>query len=258
MKLSPVMKITTAAMLMGLAIIFNKLLVIQIPPFIRIGIAAVPIMMSSVLLGPVYGFFVGAIADVLGYFMFDTSNFPYSPFVTISFVILGVLPYFLLMLTRKLRYQKHPIPYSYVLMGAIWTFLLVFILMNDSVTVSGHTYQIDLLWKILIPIISAVVFGFFTWFIYYLNRRFQKKVLDYPSCPSPHEIAFMVLLLHILVNIVWGSFWKSIFFQMDFMTIFFVQSIILIFSFPIDTMLLTTVFMTYYRYVDKARSNKVE
>ena len=142
MKLSPVMKITTAAMLMGLAIIFNKLLVIQIPPFIRIGIAAVPIMMSSVLLGPVYGFFVGAIADVLGYFMFDTSNFPYSPFVTISFVILGVLPYFLLMLTRKLRYQKHPIPYSYVLMGAIWTFLLVFILMNDAVTVGGHTWDI--------------------------------------------------------------------------------------------------------------------
>lgn len=258
MKLSPVMKITTAAMLMGLAIIFNKLLVIQVPPFIRIGIAAVPIIMSSVLLGPIYGFFVGGAADVLGYFMFDTSHFAYTPFATISFVVIGVLPYFLLLLTRKLRYQKRPIPYSYLLMGAIWAFLLAFILMNDSVTVGGHTYEIDLLWKILIPAIAAVVFGFFTWFIYYLNRKFQKKVLDYPSCPSPHEIAFLVLVVHILVNVVWGSFWKSMFFQMDFMTIFFVQSIVLMFSFPIDSLLLTTVFMTYYRYVDKARSNKVE
>jgi len=258
MKMSPVLKITTAAMLMCLAIIFNKLIVLNIPPFIRIGIGSLPVIFASIILGPIYGGAVGALADVLGFFLFDTSGYPYTPFVTISAIVLGVLPYFLILATKKLRYQKRPLPLSYILMGAIWVFLLVFVLMTDSVTISHVTYTIDLLWKILIPVLSAVVFGLFTLFIYFMNRYFQKRVLDYCNCPSPHEIAFLVLLLDIIVNIFWGSFWKSLFFNVDYMVVWFSQAIILVFAFPIEALILTFLFMTYYRYVDKARSNKVD
>jgi len=263
MKLSPVLKITTAAMLMCLAIIFTQLIVLDIPPFIRIGIGALPVIFASVILGPIYGGVVGALADVLGFFLFDRSGYPYTPFVTISGIILGVLPYFVFLVTKKLRYQKKPWPLSYLLMISIWTFLLVYVLTAGQVTLrldanTMVTYVFDIYWKVLTPIVTAVVFGLFTLFIHFSNRYFQKRILDLANCPSPHEVAFLVLLLEILVNIIWGSVWKSVFFHADFMVILFLQGLILVLAFPVKTFILNYLFMIYYRYVDKARSNKVD
>jgi riboflavin transporter len=251
-------RITTGALLIGLAIIFEKLLVIQIPPFIRIGIGSIPVIMSSILLGPVYGAMVGASADVIGYFAFDITGFPYTPFVTISFIILGILPHYLFKLTKRLRYQKKPLPIVYGLIGIIWVFLSIYVWTNDEITTGGQLYQLDIYWKVLLPILSALIFSGLIFLIYLINHRFQRKIVTYPNCPSPHEIAFVVLVIEIIVHIFWGSFWKSIFFNIDFMIVWFTQALILIIAFPVKTFLLNYVLMTYYRYIDKARTNRID
>jgi ECF transporter S component (folate family) len=251
-------RITTGALLIGLAIIFEKLLVIQIPPFIRIGIGSIPVIMASVILGPLYGAIVGASADVIGYFAFDITGFPYTPFVTISFIMLGILPHYLFRLTKRIRYQRKPIPIVYGLIGMIWLFLSIYVWVNDEITTGGQLYQLDIYWKILLPLLSGLLFSVLMFVIYLINQRFQQKILTYPNCPSPYEISFAILVIEIIVHIFWGSFWKSIFFNIDFMIVWFTQALILIAAFPIKTFLVNYALMTYYRFVDKARTNKSE
>jgi len=250
--------ITLSALMIGLGLIFERLIVISIPPMIRIGIGSIPVIISSVILGPIYGAFIGASVDVLGFFVFDTSGFPYTPFVTISFVLMGVLPYFLFKLTTWMRFKKKPFPITYGVLGLIWAFILVYVLLNDTIKITSVTYAIDIYWKVLIPIISFIVFAAFSVFVYLVNRYFQKKVLFYPKCPSPHEVAFVVLVIEIIVHMLWGSFWKGIFFNVSPLVVFFVQSVVLIIAFPIKTLALNYVLMAYYRYIDRARSDQVE
>ena len=253
-----IQNITLSALLIGLGVIFERLFVINIPPFIRIGIGSIPVILSSVILGPIYGGFIGASVDVLGFFVFDTSGFPYPPYVTISFILMGVLPYLLLKLTSWMRYKKKPFPISYILLGLIWVFTLVYVLTQTSVRISGVVYEIDLFMKVFIPIISFLVFGGFSVFVYYMNRYFQRKITDYPSCPSPHEGAFVILVVEILIHMVWGSIWKAQFFGLDVLMVLFVQSVVLIFSFPVKTFVFNYVLMAYHRYIDKTRSDYYE
>lgn len=157
-----------------------------------------------------------------------------------------------------MRYKKRPLPITYMLLGAIWVFLLVYVLVNDSIVIQRVTYAIDIYWKVLIPVLSFIVFAAFSVFVYLLNRYYQKKVLFYPKCPSPHEAAFVVLIIEMAVHMVWGSIWKGIFFEVSPLVVFFVQSVVLIISFPIKTFVLSYVLMSYYRYIDRARSDHVE
>ncbi len=258
MKNKIIRNITLSAVLIDLAIIFEKLLVIQIPPFIRIGIGSIPVILSSVVLGPIYGAVIGVSADVLGFFFFDTSGFGYSIFPTISFFLMGVLPHFLFKFSCWMRYKKRPFPITYILLGLVWIFILVYVLLFDSVRVTGVVVPLDLTMKITLPIVSGLVFAGFSWFVHYLNRHFQRKILTFPVCPSPHEVAFVILVLELLIHIVWGSIWKGIFFEVDPLMVFFVQSVILTVSFPIKTFVLTYVLTSYHRYIDKERTQHHE
>lgn len=250
--------ITVAAMLIALTIIFEKLIVIQLPPFIRIGIGSIPVVLGSIVLGPLFGAVIGVTADVVGFFLFDITGYAYTPFVTISFLLLGVLPFYLFKLTKMMRYQKKPWPIGYALLAVIWAFMVIFVFTQTSVRVTGTVYQIDLSWKIFLPIISAVVFIIFSFFIYFNNRYFQKKVLFFPKCPSPHEVSFVILVMEIIINIIWGSIWKNIFFGVPLLAVLFAQSVILIFTYPVKTFIVNYVLMTYYRYVDQTRSDSIE
>lgn len=250
--------ITLSALMIGLGIIFERLIVINIPPFIRVGIGSIPVILSSVLLGPLYGAFIGASVDVLGFFVFDITGFPYTPYVTISFILMGVLPYFLLKLSSFMRYKKMPFPISYILLAVIWSFLLIYVINNETVRISGTYYPIDIAMKVLIPIISFIVFAGFSVFIYLSNRYFQKRIMFYPKCPSPHESAFVILVVEIVVHMIWGSMWKSWFFGLDTLMVLFIQSVILIFTFPVKTFVFNYVLMAYHRYIDKTRSDHVD
>ncbi len=250
--------ITLSALMIGLGVIFERLIVINIPPFIRIGIGSIPVILSSVLLGPIYGAFIGASVDILGFFVFDITGYPYTPYVTISFILMGVLPYLLFKASAFMRYKKRPFPLSYIILGLIWLFLLIYVLTQSSVRISGTNYNIDIYMKVLIPIISFLVFTGFSIFIYFSNSYFQKRIMLYPKCPSPHESAFVILILEIFVHMMWGSVWKSWFFGLDILMVLFIQSVILILTFPIKTLVLNYVLIAYHRYIDKARSDRVD
>ena len=80
-KLPLTQKICLAGLLTALATILQKVLAINYLaalPYFRISFGApAVIVFASIFLGPFYGAAVGAFSDILGYFAFDMSTFPY-------------------------------------------------------------------------------------------------------------------------------------------------------------------------------------
>ena len=55
-----------SAVLIAMSIVFTRFFSINIGTSIRIGFGRFPIMLASIYYGPIFGLFVGAIADFLG------------------------------------------------------------------------------------------------------------------------------------------------------------------------------------------------
>ncbi|HHU78375.1 MAG: folate family ECF transporter S component [Caldicoprobacterales bacterium] len=66
---------------------------------IRLGFGEIPVILSGIMLGPVYGAITGALADLIGY-PFNPMG-PYFPGFTLSSALTGLLPGLMSLLFRK-------------------------------------------------------------------------------------------------------------------------------------------------------------
>lgn len=80
----------TAALLSAMSIVLGKFLQIPIGISIRISFESLPIILSSVLLGPVFGLLSGLVADLIGCLI---AGYSVNPIITIGCSLMGVLPY---------------------------------------------------------------------------------------------------------------------------------------------------------------------
>ena len=78
------------ALLAAISIVLTRFLVVYLSSSVRISFGNIPILLASLLLGPVAGGFTGAVADLLGATLF--SPFGYYPPLTLPPVLVGVLP----------------------------------------------------------------------------------------------------------------------------------------------------------------------
>ena len=89
------------ALLIALEIIFTRFLSIQ-TPVLRISFAFVPLALTGILYGPLYGFMVGLTADILGMILFSTGGF--HPGITLVTALTGMV--YGLLLHRKQGEEK--------------------------------------------------------------------------------------------------------------------------------------------------------
>lgn len=128
---------------------------------IRIGLGPLPLIMSGVLWGPAAGFFVGAVADIVGYVISPMGA--YLPQITLTTALTGALPALVLKLTG---YSERPgigklagaifvgqlitslilVPYFlYTLVGMLWRPLFVPRLLAFLIHVPTYTFLIHYL-----------------------------------------------------------------------------------------------------------------
>jgi ECF transporter S component (folate family) len=112
-------KIVFAAMFISINVILTHVFSIQ-TPFIRIDLGFLPIVIFSILVGPVAGAVVAAISDVLGCLIFSPGMF--YPGFTLSAFTSGMI-YGLYFFNKKISINR-------VILASITVFLLVDLCMN--------------------------------------------------------------------------------------------------------------------------------
>ncbi|MDY0100542.1 MAG: ECF transporter S component, partial [Bacilli bacterium] len=144
MKLDHVQKITLSGILLALIIIFTRFLAIQyIPflPFIRISIGPALIIFSSILLGPLYGGLLGGLSDLLGILLVpNPQGFMINPFIILLYTVLGIVPYFVFKLIKKVKSQKKLALSFYISLFVIWVFIFLFLMFNHEITLYEKVY----------------------------------------------------------------------------------------------------------------------
>ena len=78
------------ALFAAISIILTRFLVIYLSDSVRISFGMIPVILASLLLGPIAGAFTGGVADILGSVLF--SPLGWYPPLTISPIIVGILP----------------------------------------------------------------------------------------------------------------------------------------------------------------------
>ena len=87
-------KLVYASILIALSIIFTRLLSVRIAlggvEGIRIGLGGLPVVFAGIALGPLAGGIVGALGDLIGFFINPMG--PYMPHFTLTSFLTGFLP----------------------------------------------------------------------------------------------------------------------------------------------------------------------
>lgn len=77
-------------MLAALSIILGKVLKIAVGDTIRISFESLPVILSSLFLGPYFGMATGLVADLVGCLIV---GYAVNPFITAGCVLMGLLPF---------------------------------------------------------------------------------------------------------------------------------------------------------------------
>ncbi|NLW70671.1 MAG: folate family ECF transporter S component [Eubacteriaceae bacterium] len=99
-KSNKTLKLVRAALFAAIALALKPLSVYLLP-VARLSIFPVPVLISGIVLGPVWGAAVGVVTDVVGYLFFDTTGAALNPLLTIEFAVIGAVPGLIFMLFKK-------------------------------------------------------------------------------------------------------------------------------------------------------------
>ncbi len=252
-KLPIVQKIALAGLFTALACILNKVVAINyitMVPFVRVSFGGpAVIIFASLLLGPLFGGLVGGLSDILGYFIFDIRAFPYAPWITITYILLGMLPYFIFWLVKKIKNKTVMASITYGVMGLLFVLLSLFIVLNDSIVWFSHTYTLNLALKISLPILMFILFVFIIVFNILFEKSFKKRT-DVNKLPfNIYQLSFALFIIEIVIMVIFGSFMKSILFGVELYPIIVLfQSMTMFFNIPINTFIISYIILITRRY----------
>ena len=244
--LQPIQKICLAGLFMALAVIMQKVVAINyiaVAPFIRVSFCGPAlIIFASILLGPIYGALVGMGSDLLGYLIFDPRTYPPFLQITAIYTLLGFVSYYVFSFVMSFKNRKVMLGIEIGSFAVIWVVAALYIILNNQITLFSTTYNIPLLGKILIPVISGLVFvGLVLFSLLYKGKD------DHPIC-NPLNICFASFLCDFFVIVLFGSIMKAWAFGFaTFPAIILCQAIIMFFNVMLDTAFIST----FQRYTKK-------
>ena len=237
--LTTIQKICFAGIFIAIVTILQKILAINyipVVPFLRISLGGpAVIIFSSIFLGPIYGMCIGALSDILGYFLLDPKMMGYLPQITAIYTLLGLIPYFVFWLFKLIKKDQILFIVEGIAFAALIGGVSAYLFLNDNLQLYGSTYTLALWQKILIPSVLAVLFAG----LFVSSFLFQKKYKKDSLPISPICITFCCFLIEILVMVLFGTFMKGWAFGFKtYPMILVCQIIVLFINIPLNTWLL--------------------
>ena len=250
-KTSLIQKITLSGLLLALTIIFTRFLSIQnipIIPFVRISIGPALIILTSLLLGPICGLIVGAGSDILGIVLVPNAlGYSINPLFTLVYGLLGVLPWFIYFLAKRIKNPQIALVSFVLVVLALSTFVGVFLGFNNSITLFGKDYHFEFYQKIIILSICVALSIAMILAIFFFDRHLRKTKQDYEG--QVYSIALTCLIVEVFVMLILNSIVKALFFEIDFLVIFFSQAVVFFIDVTINTVVVTLLMLLAKRFI---------
>ena len=208
-----------SAMMIALGVILSRFVSLNTTYF-RIGFGSLPVALTSILLGPIWGGLVGASYDLLASFIFPLGA--YFPGYTIDAFLQGVIPSLVLLLVKGNKFKE-------TIYFIIFSFLI-------CLYVTCFTSLFDTFKKIELPLYARILipFGFLLYFfaIYFINYLLEKqnKIIKtykkYEKGLSFFEIYLCSMTGLVLISMSLLPIWNLMVVKIPFLVTSFTQGII--------------------------------
>ena len=174
-------KIAYLSFLTALTIILTRILSIRIPiagvEGVRIGFGALPIIFAGVAFGPAAGGIVGALGDLLGYFINPLGA--YMPHFTLTSFLTGFIPGVIVFYVLK-RCRTLPVIFIAISIGQlISSLILVPYFIN---TLFGVPFTVLMPPRLLSQLINIPVYAYFVRVLLNYNAVQTRKIKAGTSC----------------------------------------------------------------------------
>ena len=236
--LSVIQKICFSGLIMALVVVLQKVVAINylaFAPFVRVSFGGPAlIIFASILLGPIYGLFIGIGSDLLGYLIFDPRMYPPYLQITAIYAVLGFVAYFIFSFVFSIKNRKVLTILEIAFMSIIWLAVSLFMILNNEITLFSSIYKLTVLSKVLVCTISHLLFVGIVIFSILLKPKGNNVLI------SPLHICFASFICDFFVLVLFGSVMKAWAFGFaTFLVIIICQSLVMFFNVFIDTSLIT-------------------
>jgi len=223
--------VVNCGLLIAISIVLKILLEVYIPlggfPSLRLNITALPIMLSGILLGPIAGFAVGFISDLLCFVI--KPGGPFFIGFTLASGLTGFIPGLLFMLIRK-KEVKHLEWFNLIFIVLSIMILVVtrtFTLVNGAIYYGGAPLNMIYLGLFIALMIAFAVFPI-------IVVKKSKMDTEYRS----DHILFIVSVSQLITSILLNTWFLSILYGQAVAVLLPARIISNIFLIPLYTMML--------------------
>ncbi len=150
-------KVSMTAILMALSIVLSRFLSTYIyvggTPLVEIGFQTIPVMVCSLVCGPVYGALCGGGADLITALVFPVG--PFFPGFTIDSALLGLIPGLVMRFAKGRNVRLLVLGSVIVSLSSIGLSLAMPFV--ENLKIGSFEMELPLLWRIVIPISYLVI-----------------------------------------------------------------------------------------------------
>ena len=237
--LSVIQKICLSGLFIALVVILQKVVAINylgFAPFVRISFGGPAlIIFASILLGPIYGAFIGMASDLLGYLIFDPRMYPPYLQITAIYTVLGFVSYFIFSFVFSIKNRKALSIIEIIVLALIWAAVSAYVMFSSQITLFSSTYDVPMLTKVLVPSLLGVMFVGVILFSLLIKPK------DNNILTSPLHICFASFICDFFVLVLFGSVMKAWAFGFaTFLAIILCQAMVMFVNIVLDTCFIST------------------
>lgn len=237
-------KLIFTGLLITIGIILSQFVSLPIPPsqaIIKIGIGDLPLMLISLLFGPLIGLFSGFIQNNLGYFIWGAQTGPYHFGFVLNSMLFGALPS--LIFGMKLIKDK---VYKYINIGIAAVFLILSITLIFNIQFITENTYITSRFENLTPgliylLIATSIFSSLSMLIFFILRKQQDH---------HHKIIFIVTILLIITSIILTPLWVMQLYSIPYV----LQLPLRIIKLPLEVIIYSVLLIRLYEVIKQLQS----
>lgn len=235
------LKLILTALFIVISLILTRSFSLLLGPMFRLSIGTIPIISASLILGPFYGGLVGFGSDLIGATLFPTGSFLIFPMI--GQVLYGVLPWIFAKLFKTLQ-KRIKLPLLYIIMPILMAIPVIYLFTNKHLPtniVGTSTTQIT---NTLRFSVTAIIVGLLVISLG-LSYLAKTKFFKNKSAVDVNNIALSIFLTQFLVDLVYGTIWKTLFLNTSLIFVLSMQLFIVFALLPLLTIFTALTAHTY-------------